>query len=393
MSLSEDAKREVEKIGKVQVLVGIPSFNNRSTIGNVVKQAAEGIKGKSGAILNSDGGSSDGTPEEVKKVAREYDIPIASIQYKGVSGKGSSIRAILEAAAITEADAVVLLDSDLRNIKPSWAEGFSKSVVEDGFDLITPHYIRHKYDGTITNHVVYPLVKGIYGMDIRQPIGGDFGISKRLAKELLSSLGEGVNENILKFGIDIFITLTAVAKGYRIAQLSLGAKIHDPKDPAHSLKPMFLQVVHTLFSLIMQHSHYWKDRKELTKPPVLGQHTYQEPPEVNIDRDALFNGFYEGLNKYKNFYNGILSKESSAGLFSPEITSEAWANILYDFLLYFKRTTDKTKAVERLLPLYLGRTLTFATNTQELTNQQAERIIQRQAEIFWERRDRFTRST
>ncbi|MCD6419503.1 MAG: glycosyltransferase, partial [Synergistetes bacterium] len=188
---------------------------------------------------------------------------------------------------------------------------------------------------------------------------------------------------------DIFITLSAVANRFKVAQLSLGAKIHDPKDPAHSLKPMFIQVVHTLFSLIEKDTHYWKSIKELTTPPILGNSKYEEPPEVKIDRDALFNGFYEGLNKFKGFYNAILTKESSAGLFSPETTPEAWANVLYDFLLYFKRTKDKQKVVERLLPLYLGRTLAFVTNTEELSNLEAENIIQRQAEIFWERRQRF----
>ncbi|MCD6420430.1 MAG: glycosyltransferase [Synergistetes bacterium] len=392
MSLDEDIKIKLKKLGKLEVIIGIPSYNNCSTIGNVIKQAAKGIKGKKGAILNSDGSSSDGTPQEVNRIAKECEMPVMSFQYRGISGKGSSIKAILEAASTTGADAIILLDSDLRNIKPSWSNGFYKAI-ESGYDLITPYYIRHKYDGTITNHLVYPLVKGIYGIDIRQPIGGDFGISGRLAEKLLEVLNSSSNESILRFGIDIFITLSAVANRFKVAQLSLGAKIHDPKDPAHSLKPMFIQVVHTLFSLIEKDTHYWKSVKELTTPPILGNSKYEEPPEVKIDRDALFNGFYEGLNKFKGFYNTILAKESSAGLFSPEITSEAWANVLYDFLLYFKRTKDKQKVVERLLPLYLGRTLAFVTNTEKLSNLEAENIIQRQAEIFWERRQRFIEKT
>ena len=48
-------------------------------------------------------------------------------------------------------------------------------VFEQGFDYVAPYYLRHKYDGTITNSIVYPLTRTLYGHRIRQPIGGDFG--------------------------------------------------------------------------------------------------------------------------------------------------------------------------------------------------------------------------
>ena len=44
--------------------------------------------------------------------------------------------------------------------------------------------MRHKYDGTITNTIVYPLTRALYGKRIRQPIGGDFGFSGRLASSI-----------------------------------------------------------------------------------------------------------------------------------------------------------------------------------------------------------------
>ena len=42
---------------------------------------------------------------------------------------------------------------------------------------MAPLYARYKYDGTITNTVTYPLTRALYGHRIRQPIGGDFGVS------------------------------------------------------------------------------------------------------------------------------------------------------------------------------------------------------------------------
>ena len=51
------------------IVVGIPSFNNARTIGHVVRAAAAGLAkyfpAARGIIVNSDGGSKDGTPDAV----------------------------------------------------------------------------------------------------------------------------------------------------------------------------------------------------------------------------------------------------------------------------------------------------------------------------------------
>ncbi len=53
---------------------------------------------------------------------------------------------------------------------------------------IAPYYHRHKYDGTITNGIIYPMTRTLYGKSVRQPIGGEFGFSGRLAARVS---GEG----------------------------------------------------------------------------------------------------------------------------------------------------------------------------------------------------------
>ena len=45
-------------------------------------------------------------------------------------------------------------------------------VIKKGFDFVAPLYNRHKYDGTITNSIVYPMTRALYGHSIRHPIGG-----------------------------------------------------------------------------------------------------------------------------------------------------------------------------------------------------------------------------
>ena len=68
---------------------------------------------------------------------------------------------------------------------PEWIELLAGPILKGGFDFVAPLYARYKYDGTITNTVTYPLTRALYGLRIRQPIGGDFGVSGDLVRHYL----------------------------------------------------------------------------------------------------------------------------------------------------------------------------------------------------------------
>ena len=51
------------------------------------------------------------------------------------------------------------------------------------------------------------------------------------------------DSDVARFGIDIWMTTTALADGFRVCQAFLGAKIHDAKDPGADLAAMLVQVV------------------------------------------------------------------------------------------------------------------------------------------------------
>jgi hypothetical protein len=74
-----------------------------------------------------------------------------------------------------------MVNSDLRSITADWVKYLLDPVMENGCQFVAPLYIRHKYDGTITNNIVYNLTRALYGKRIRQPMGGDFAISMDVA--------------------------------------------------------------------------------------------------------------------------------------------------------------------------------------------------------------------
>src|SRR5918911_1467395 len=198
--LTPDTEQKVQALGQTDILVGIPSFNNADTIGHVVRAVAAGLakyfSPYRAVLVNADGGSTDGTPDVVARAMVDYGAALISERegvlhkiitpYEGIPGKGSAFRTIFEIARRLKAKACAVVDSDLRSITPEWIELLVRPVLEEGYDYVAPYYLRHKYDGTITNSLVYPLTRALYGKRIRQPIGGDFGFSGKLAEHYVA---------------------------------------------------------------------------------------------------------------------------------------------------------------------------------------------------------------
>src|SRR5512143_3408537 len=104
---------QLEAIQTADILIGIPSYNNARTIGHVVRAIQAGLAkyfpDRRAVIVNSDGGSRDGTMEVVRSTRIE-DLsallvhhrvdppPVIATLYTGIPGKGSAFRAIFEIA-------------------------------------------------------------------------------------------------------------------------------------------------------------------------------------------------------------------------------------------------------------------------------------------------------
>src|SRR5688572_5810380 len=191
-ALPTEAKRAVETIKQADIVIGIPSFNNEKTIGHVVQACYAGLSKyfpqMTSVVINSDGGSTDRTREAVLS-ARVDDNSVMllstpltaahrlSFPYHGIPGKGSAFRMVFEMARRLGSKACAVVDSDLRSITPEWIDLLLRPILYAGYDFVAPYYHRHKYDGTITNSIVYPITRALYGLQVRQPIGGEFGVS------------------------------------------------------------------------------------------------------------------------------------------------------------------------------------------------------------------------
>ncbi|MBU2235262.1 MAG: glycosyltransferase, partial [Proteobacteria bacterium] len=269
---------KIEMLGYTDIVIGIPSYYSGESITHVIKTIINGIEQYyphlKALIVISDGGSTDDTRDLARMVdPKSYNIESIVTIYRGLPGKGTGLRAVFEVASFLKARAVAVFDSDLLSITPEWVRNVLEPVLH-GYDYVAPNYNRYKLDGTITNTLAYNLTRALYGQQIRQPIGGDFGISPALVKHYLDQ--DVWDSDVAKFGIDIWMTTSAIVGGFRLCQAKLGVKLHDRKDPASDLGPMLRQVVGTTFQLMDKYEDYWLKIRGSVEVPTLGEFADQK---------------------------------------------------------------------------------------------------------------------
>lgn len=404
-ALSEDAQKDLKKIRGADILIGIPSYNSVHSIGRVVKACLVGLAkyfpDKRGLIFVSEGGAAAGVAATLRDLSLNEALEQSMIappkvrseilvtDYRGIPGKGTAIKAIFEASGRVGARACAVLDSDLQSISPEWVELLIAPVLVKGFGFVTPYYSRHKYDGTITNLIAYPMTRALYGRRVRQPIGGDFGFSPQLAESLLKK--QLWASNVARFGIDIWMTTVAIKEGFRICQSFLGAKIHDDKDPGKDLAPMFLQVVGTLFALTRRYESEWTHVLGSRPTAIFGFETEVSPKPVQVDVENLQRSFREAVPSSRAAWQDILEPENYYKVMEVyekpdryfELPFEVWVKSIYDFSVAYSAYEENPETiVTALLPIYYAAVASFVVKTKEMDNRRVEELINRQCETF-----------
>ena len=397
-ALRGDTAKRIEKIESADILVSIPCYNNEKTIAHVIKMLSNGLnnhyKQERSVIFIADGGSTDDTREVAREVElKPWQEKIVSI-YRGPAGKGTALRSVFEAANRLKVQVCGMVDSDLRSITADWVKYLLEPVLEKGYQFVAPVYVRHKYDGTITNNIVYNLTRALYGKRIRQPIGGDFAISRDVAKFYTEQ--DVWLTDVSRFGIDIWMTTSAIAQGFRICQSNLGAKIHDVKDPGQHLGPMFRQVLSALFYLMERHVGFWKEVKGSEPVETFGFEGYLEPEPVTVNLELMIELFKTGYQQFSPLWKEILSESSfdqireTAKMDSTEfhLPTDSWVKILYELAAtYYLWSINRNKLLDMMTPLYFGRVASFVRQSWDMSSLEAEALVEEQAVKFENQKD------
>ncbi|MFY9493116.1 MAG: glycosyltransferase [Minisyncoccia bacterium] len=379
---------------ETKIVVGIPSFNEADSIGNVVSIIDAGLSktfmSQECVIVNVDNNSSDGTRSAF--LTTETKCSKHFINTGGENrGKGKNLLSLFGYSHSIGAKVTATFDADLLTIEPSWVPNLISPVTDGACDYVCPLYSRNRFEGSITNHLALPLICAVFGITIRQPIGGEFALSKEVVDYLLSRT---VPPTAFQYGIDIFMTLHSIGGGFKIGESFLGKKFHKPSFP--KIMPMFTQVSQTALECI---SSYWRVGHQTVRYINL-----KPPSRVGIDDKAMFphkekakklmadatERFKRLKEEYLFFLEDFyLTIERRMLAPEPVFSAEDWSEVLYRFLSKFadgNLTANQRERCGDLLSLiFIRRAVVFWLEAESMTAQQVECRIIKQAETMRQR--------
>ncbi len=385
------ARQELDRAGTADIVLGILSYNNASTIATIIRNAQDGLAAAFPAsrsvIVHADGGSNDGTPHLALEAAAArngdacalvqvaypvYPVHRLSPDYHGIPGKGNAVRAVLELAQKLEAKACVAMAADISSLTPQWTEAMVRPVLENQFDLVCPYYLRHKYDGTVVSGIVYPLTRALYGKRVRQPIGADFAYSAKLIGHCLQQ--PHWDSDITGPGIDAWITTGAIAAGFKLAQAFLGTREQSHSDPPAQLSAALAQVLGSLFTGMNRMASVWQRLRASEPVPTLGLDSRAVAESPPVDVHSMIQSFRLGYRNLQEIWGLVLPPATLLELKKlatrPDdgfrFADTLWARIVYDFALAHRtRAMDRDHLLQAMTPLYLGWVASYALQVRD----------------------------
>lgn len=399
VTLPDEPRQALERLGTVDVVLGIPSFNNADTIEPIVRAGAQGLQALGpalkGVIINADLDSTDGTRDHLQNLATDnlplIQVPVdvgltrrLSMPYHGMPGHDVAARTILSLAGRLNARACVLVGPNKETLSPEAIGRLLTPVLEHDFDLVVPRYHRHKLDGTLTSGLVYPLTRSLYGRRIRQPLGGDLALSHRLLDDgLRQSVRSG---DAARFTFNLWFTTHAICGGFKVCETHLGPHVHSHKDQPVDLSTTLVQILDALFGEMDRRNQVWQRTRGSQAVPCFGTPADGEMASVSVNVSRMREAFRLGHRTLREIWALVLppstlldlKKLAEAPDESFRFPDALWARSVYDFgVAHHLRILARDHLLKSLTALYLGWVASFVAQGEHATPAEVEDQVER----------------
>src|SRR4029453_11080484 len=355
--LPEEGRATAARTGTADLVVGLATAGPAPALAAVTAAVRSGLDthfpGQSVAIVHVDQARSEATTAAV--TAALGDLRVVSVG--PIPGKGdtldwsAAVRAVLTVGLMLEARAIVMLNADLASMTGEWLRGLASPVLKEDYGLVLPLYRRFRYEGTLTQALVVPLMRSLFGRQLAHPIAGGFGGSGAPAEAFLK---EPVWETDLgRHGLEFWLPAAGIEQGLTVSQAVLG-----PRTIAPSAQPP-------------------------TPPPpparwggggvICGAPPEPLPGGPAVDPSRMQVGFVQGVRDLLPVWERIIAPDnlgevlelSDRPLDRFRFSDRLWTRVVYDFLLAYRaRTVYRSHAAQSLAPLYLGRAASVILETQ-----------------------------
>jgi hypothetical protein len=296
---------------------------------------------------------------------------------------------LLNTACDLQADATVIVQSDLAILQPEWLNNLLQPILK-GNDLVTPLYSASRYQMMLNNLAIYPLVRCLWGRRIRQPLGTERGLSLALIQNLLQTPSDLAYDD----NFELWSTVNAIHCNCRACQAYVGGvKIYSPPQDAgielreiKNLAAAFIQTMLMLFKLA-QAAPSWRGIRWSRPTPVYGIDLKDKKLTMvhSLSLPALLKACQENWQAAYEFFNwhnissGLLQKSYNIS----SMNNRVWARLnLAALAIYLRQPSLQLDIIQALQPAFMARIAYFIENTKKVNYGQREEFIESQCLTF-----------
>ena len=368
-----------------EALAGLSADRNR--IARAVVLCNNGAGGPAPAAPDS-GSSTDALAADQSLVVFSYSLPAPGPPDTSQPALSSAYRSVFQVSGKLGARACGVIASRLGAVTPQWIYRLVQPALELEFDLVAPRYTRHKMEGLLNKGVLSPLHRALYGEQLQNPMGPDFGLSAKLLLRAMaqdSGTARGSPTDPVAC-----IAPAAAGAGFRVCESHLGARTQPPTDWMN-LSSLLASVLGPVFLEMERQAPFWQSTRGSSPVPGFGSPETAAEDPAGVDVHRMIESFQLGTQNLQDVWGLILPPTTLMELkklsrLPPDqfrMPDDFWVRIVYDFALGHRlRTISRDHLLRSITPLYLGWIASYALEMEAAQPAEIEARIERLARAY-----------
>ncbi|MDR1608248.1 MAG: hypothetical protein LBT38_07570 [Deltaproteobacteria bacterium] len=382
-------------VTQADLVVGFLSRDDATTIERVVVKVSEGLAQDypdlKAALILSDCHSTDNVVETF------FNIPttLPKLAIVAPPNQNTPTQGLLNLFYLAErlkAQIVVVQSADTLTVKRTWIKRLIHPIIMDTADFTNPLYARNAIDSPVTNLMVYPMIRALFGRRLRQPVLADWAFNAKFLKALLAYPDWPDSPSLMI--PEFLIKVMAIIGGFRICQTIMTEGRHGLSnrvmDTPHIIG-MFKQLAQAIFESMARFKDEWSKITRSKPTSVIGTDLKQElfPTRYKIHLEELHQDILDLLKEATPQWQEVLGPASNlleyllvTPLGDLEISSQNWGLFLFMCGDIYERldSPGQEKLMTAMTPVFLARFLTFQKHTIGLSPIQVESKVEKAAE-------------
>ncbi len=367
----------LQRFNDYDLVIGIPFLDEQERLVSLLKLVDTVLKswiGRRQLIVCVGDISAGDSLQAIKELNLEHPH-IEFLMPAELSGRGMSVRAILEIAKNLDADlllfSVGMAGAQEAETEKCWLDSLL-TPIQGSYDMVLASLRRHSGIDSIAHMLAAPILESFYGCRVSDPLGGIYAIAHDFIEELAHE-ARFWGESISGYGIDFWLLTRALSWNKNICELNLGGEIAQYN--LEKRNRIFYEITQTIFEAINRDSAIWlKDRLVIKVADILARSEVRNPDMVNYPMLELLANFINGCSKNSTLLSSCLPPEMISEITENmadnfHISDRVWVAAVYNLLLHYIFEDQKTEDIISLLTaIYNGRIASYMEEMNNFSN-------------------------